>query len=140
MSNQLPVAIKNGALARMLQAHLPNLQVIPSKTRTGEFPQDTVVIRPQRWEPQTMNDPDCYRAITLRFSLRNSFQSKCANAWVHERKIHMDLAWVGDEQTWSVMPALSSGFMPLEIYNKFQATVTQLISVISGVAEQQKGS
>lgn len=137
MSNQLPVAIKNGALARMLQAHLPNLQVIPSKTRTGEFPEDTVVIRPQRWEPQGMNDPEFYRAITLRFTLRNVSPDTvtCAS---YERKVHMDLAWV--ENGWALMPALASGFMPLEIYNKFQATVTQLISVIRNVAEQQKGS
>lgn len=137
--NQLPIAIKSGALAKVLHPHIPNLQLIPSKTRTGEFPSDTVVIRPQRWEPQIMNDPECYRAITLRFTLRNAVAST-QTTYGYERKIHLDLAWLGDEQTWSVMPALSSGFMPINIYKQFQSTVDYLISIIRNVAEQQKGS
>lgn len=135
--SQLPIAIKSGSLARLLQGYLPNLQVIPSKTRTGEFPDNTVVIRPDRWEPQGMNDPDTYRAITLRFTLRNAVASTQTQHG-YERKVHLDLAWVDGE--WALMPALASGFMPLDIYKQFQSTVDYLISIIRNVAEQQKGS
>jgi len=86
-----------------------------------------------------MNERECYRAITLRFTLRNAVAST-QTTYGYERKIHLDLAWLGDEQTWSVMPALSSGFMPIKIYKQFQSTVDYLISIISNVAEQQKGS
>lgn len=135
--SQLPIAIKSGALARLLQGYLPNLQVIPSKTRTGEFPDNTVVIRPQSWEPQGMDNPDTRWAINLRFTLRN-VSPDTATCASYERKVHMDLAWVHGE--WALMPVLASGFMPLDIYKQFQSTVDYLISIIRNVAEQQKGS
>jgi len=136
--NQFPVAIKNGSLARALQEHIPNLQVIPSKTRTGEFPDNTVVIRPHLWAPTGMNDPDIHKAINLRFTLRNVNKPKTPDDYEYDRKVHLDLIWYKDG--WHLMPALASGSMPLDIYKQFQTTVDYLIAIITNVAEQQKGS
>lgn len=138
--NQFPIAIKNGSLARVLQGHIPNLQVIPSKTRTGEFPDNTVVIRPHLWAPAAMDDPDIYKAINLRFTLRNVHKKKPndPNDYEYDRKVHLDLIWYQDG--WHLMPALASGSMPLDVYKQFQATVDYLIAIVTNVAEQQKGS
>jgi hypothetical protein len=121
----LPIAIKSGALAKLLNNHIVLDQVIPSSTVTDEFPDKQVTIRQLRWQ----HDSKSVR-LTYKTSQPVKYTGGTYNAI---SKCHTDISFRDNE--WRMISAVSTGALDFETYSNYVGTTQYVAEVIRGIAE-----
>jgi hypothetical protein len=122
----LPIAVKSGALAKLLNNHIIIDQVMSSKTTTDAFPDKQVTIRQLRWQ---------HDSKSVRLTYRTSQQVKCPYAGNYDSitTCHTDISY--RDNKWRMTPALSTGALDFETYANYVGTAQYLSEVIRGIAE-----
>lgn len=121
----LPIAIKSGALAKLLNNHIVLDQVLPSSTVTDEFPDKKVTIRQLRWQ----HDSKSVR-LTYKTSQPVNYSGGTYNA---TSKCHTDISF--RDNSWRIIPAVSTGALDFETYSNYVSTTQYVAEVIRSTAE-----
>lgn len=119
----LPIAIKSGALAKLLNNHIVLDQVIPSSTVTDEFPDKQVTIRQLRWQ----HDSKSVR-LTYKTSQPVKYTGGTYNAI---SKCHTDISFRDNE--WRMISAVSTGALDFETYSNYVGTTQYVAEVIRSI-------
>jgi hypothetical protein len=122
----LPIAVKSGALAKLLNNHIVLDQVLPSSTVTDEFPDKQVTIRQLRWQ---------HDSKSVRLTYKTSQRVKCPYAGNYDSisKCHTDISFRDNE--WRMISAVSTGALDFETYSNYVGTTQYVAEVIRGIAE-----
>ena len=122
----LPIAVKAGALAKLLNNHIVLDQVLPSSTVTAEFPDKQITIRQLRWQ---------HDSKSVRLTYRTSQRVKCPNAGDYDSitTCHTDISF--RDNRWRMTPALSTGALDFETYANYVGTAQYLAEVIRSIAD-----
>jgi hypothetical protein len=121
----LPIAVKAGALAKLLNNHIIVDQVLPSKTTTDEFPDNKVTIRPEGWQHD-------YKAVRLTYKVSRNIKYS-GGSYDSINKWHTDIQY--KENQWRMAPALSNGNLDFETYSNYVGTAQYLAEVIRSIAD-----
>jgi hypothetical protein len=132
----IQVAIKSGRLAKILVEHLPDLQILPSKTLTEDFPDGKITIRPERWDIQNMDNPDHGMPLSVRLTYKD--KSVKPHHYEYTRKVHFDLAYCPTDKEWTLLPCLGQGRIQIDLFENIVNQIKLVAMVIKTVA--QKGS
>ena len=130
------LAIKSGKLATLLAEHFPDLQIIPSKTLTEDFPDGKVTIRPQRWDIQNMDNPDHGMPLLVRLTYKD--KAVKPHRYDYTRKVHFDLGYSPEDKEWTLLPCLGQGRIEIDLFENIVNQVKLVAIVIKSLA--QKGS
>ena len=127
----LPIAIKSGALAKLLNNHIVLDQVLPSSTVTDEFPDKQITIRQLRWQ---------HNSKSVRLTYRTSQRVKCPNAGNYDSitKCHTDIFF--RDNRWRMTPALSTGALDFETYANYVGTTQYVAEVIRSIGDNTQPS
>jgi hypothetical protein len=121
----LPIAVKSGALAKLLNNHIVLDQVISSNTKTEDFPNGKVTIRPEGWK-------DEYKNVRLTYKCIKTYQDQ-SGTWDVIHKLHTDIRY--QDKEWSVTPATASGRVDLQTHSNYLSTVQYLCEVIRSIGD-----
>lgn len=122
----LPIAVKSGALAKLLNNHIIVDQVVSSKTATDDFPNDKVTVRQLAWQPD-------YKSIRLTYKTVKRIVHGPGDIYDSIRKWHTDITY--RSEGWRMAPALSSGTLPFEDYSNYIGTTQYLAEVVRSIAD-----
>jgi hypothetical protein len=122
----LPIAVKSGALAKLLNNHIIVDQVLPSNTATEDFPNNRVTVRQQAWQPN-------YKSVRLTYKTVKKIVYGPGDTYDSIRKWHTDITH--KESGWRMAPALCEGALPFEDYANYIGTTQYLSEVIRSIAE-----
>jgi hypothetical protein len=132
----IKLAIKSGRLAKILAEHLPDLQILPSKTLTENFPDGKITIRPERWDIQHMDSPDHGMPLLVRLTYKD--KSVKPHHYEYTRKVHFDLGYSPEDKEWTLLPCLGQGRIEIDLFENIVNQIKLVAMVIKTVA--QKGS
>ena len=122
----LPIAIKSGALAKLLNNHIVLDQVLPSSTVTDEFPDKQITIRQLRWQ----HDSKSVR-LTYKTSQPVQYTGGTYNAI---SKCHTDISF--RDNKWRMTPALSTGALDFDTYANYTGTTQYVAEVIRSIGDK----
>ena len=122
----LPIAVKSGGLAKLLNNHIIVDQVLPSKTATDDFPNNKVTVRQLAWQPD-------YKSIRLTYKTVKRIVHGPGDIYDSIRKWHTDITY--KENGWRMAPALSNGTLSFEDYSNYIGTTQYLSEVIRSIAD-----
>jgi hypothetical protein len=122
----LLIAVKSGALAKLLNNHIIVDQVLPSNTATEDFPNNRVTVRQQAWQPN-------YKSVRLTYKTVKKIVYGPGDTYDSIRKWHTDITH--KETGWRMAPALCEGALPFEDYANYIGTTQYLSEVIRSIAE-----
>lgn len=121
----LPIAVKSGALAKLLDHHIVLGQVLPSSTPTDEFPDKHMTIRQLRWQQDSK-----FVRLTYKTSQPVNYSGGTYNT---TSKCHTDISL--RDNSWRITPAVSTGALDFETYANYMGTVLFIAEVIRSVAD-----
>lgn len=124
----LPIAVKSGALAKLLNNHIIVDQVVSSKTAIDDFPNKKVTVRQLAWQPD-------YKSIRLTYKTVKRIVHGPGDIYDSIRKWHTDITY--KENGWRMAPALSNGTLSFEDYSNYIGTTQYLSEVIRSIGESQ---
>ena len=134
----IQVAIKSGKLAKILAEHIPDIQVIPSKTVTEDFPNGKITIRPERWHMDNIANPDGCFPLKVRLTYKDVIVKKCSvDPYDYTLKVHYDLGYNPERKEWQLLPCLGQGWVSLDLFDKIAHQIKVLASIIK--LETEKG-
>jgi len=127
----LPIAVKSGALAKLLNNHIVLDQVLPSSTVTSEFPDKQITIRQLRWQ---------HDSKSVRLTYRTSQRLRCPNSGDYDSitTCHTDISFRDDR--WRMTPALSTGALDFETYANYVGTAQYVAEVIRSIGDNKQPS
>jgi hypothetical protein len=128
------LAIKSGRLAKILVEHLPDLQILPSKTLTEDFPDGKITIRPERWDIQNMDNPDHGMPLSVRLTYKD--KSVKPHHYEYTRKVHFDLAYCPTDKEWTLLPCLGQGRIQIDLFENIVNQIKLVAMVIKTVAQK----
>jgi len=121
----LPIAVKSGALAKLLNRHIIVDEVISSSTRTGDFPDNKITVRSEGWK-------DEYKSVRLTYKYTACTQYQ-GGSFDSIGKLHTDIRY--RENEWRITPALASGSLDLETHGNYLSTIQYLCEVIQNIGD-----
>ena len=121
----LPIAVKSGALAKLLNHHIVLDQVLPSSTVTDEFPDKQITIRQLRWQHDS-------KSVRLTYKTSQPVQYTGGN-YDAISKCHTDISF--RDNSWRIASALSDGSLAFDVYSDYVGTVQYVAEVIRSIAE-----
>ena len=121
----LPIAVKSGALAKLLNNHIVLDQVLSSKTTTDSFPDNKLTIRQEGWQSE-------YKSVRMTYKVSENVKYPGGN-YTSVSKWHTDISF--KENRWGMAPALSNGTLDFETYSNYIGTTQYLAEVIRSIAE-----
>jgi hypothetical protein len=130
----IQVAIKKGRLARLLSDYITDLELLPSHTKTEDFPNGKITIRTQHWYPDKINDPDHGLPLLVRFTYKD--QVPYTQGYLGTRKLHFDLGYDNEIKQWTILPALSAGRIEVSLFENVVDQLKSLATIIKSVAEK----
>lgn len=125
----LPIAVKSGALAKLLNNHIIVDQVVSSKTATDDFPNNKLTVRQLAWQPE-------YKSIRLTFKTVKQIVHGPGDIYDSIRKWHTDIIFKDDR--WRMAPALASGRLDFETYSNYVGTTQYLAEVIRSIGDNKQ--
>jgi hypothetical protein len=128
------LAIKSGKLAKILVEHFPDLQILPSKTVTEDFPDGKITIRPERWDIQNMDNPDHGMPLSVRLTYKD--KSVKPHHYEYTRKVHFDLAYCPTDKEWTLLPCLGQGRIQIDLFENIVNQIKLVAIVIKSVAQK----
>jgi len=127
----LPIAVKSGALAKLLNNHIIVDQVLPSNTATEDFPNNRVTVRQQAWQPN-------YKSVRLTYKTVKKIVYGPGDTYDSIRKWHTDITH--KESGWRMAPAMCEGALPFEDYSNYIGTTQYLAEVIRSIGDNKQPS
>ena len=126
----LPIAIKSGALAKLLNNHIVLDQVLPSSTVTDEFPDKQITIRQLRWQ---------HDSKSVRLTYKTSQPVKYTGGTFDAiSKCHTDISL--RDNSWRIIPAVSTGALDFETYSNYVGTTQYVAEVIRSIGDNKQPS
>ncbi|NBR96975.1 MAG: hypothetical protein EBT48_05165 [Verrucomicrobia bacterium] len=130
----IQIAIKKGRVARLLSEYIPDLELIPSHTKTEDFPNGKITIRTQRWHPERINDPNWGLPLLVRLTYKDTVSY--IQGYDGTRKIHFDLAYDNETKEWTVLPALSQGRLEVDLFARVFEQLKTLASILKAITQK----
>lgn len=126
----LPIAIKSGALAKLLNTHIIIDQVLASKVTTVEFPDNKLTIRPLVWKQDRK---------AIRLTYKDTHQVKYSGGTYDSiGKWHTDIVF--KDNRWRMAPALATGLLDFETYSNYVGTTQYLSELIRSIGDNKQPS
>ena len=124
----LPIAVKAGALAKLLNNHIVLDQVLPSSTVTDEFPDKQITIRQLRWQ---------HDSKSVRLTYKTSQPVKYTGGTYDAiSTCHTDISL--RDNSWRMIPAVSTGALDFETYSNYVGTTQYLAEVIRSIGDNKQ--